>query len=302
MKARRMPNGRTVKPEPGRLRLLLDNQTTPHLLGPPIEDPFGQSTGLSPQNQGQYQTSDFDVRRLAGTEVTIFGAGSVGSYLSYFLGPALLIQNVVDFKKVETRHTRGGRTIYEHCLVGSKKVLALKQKIERDYPGAVVHPFPYNVGEIPDIELKAMSSQSSLFIVAIDDGAQMLRINDLAYPMVEMIQVAMHAGALSGHVAITVPNVSPCLRCILDVSGQQDIHRLDSEPASSWHIQRVAHEAATIAIEILYSKISGQPISRWDISKNLVFITNSRQESSPDGPGIRFEGIQKRPGCPICNT
>ena len=32
MKARRMPNGRTVKPEPGRLRLLLDNQTTPHLL------------------------------------------------------------------------------------------------------------------------------------------------------------------------------------------------------------------------------------------------------------------------------
>lgn len=152
------------------------------------------------------------------------------------------------------------------------------------------------------MELISMFRRSLLVVLAIDDPVQMLRVNDLAYPIIETLQVAMHAGAVSGHVAITVPQVSPCLRCILDVSGHQDIHRLDSEPGSSWNIQRVAHEAATITVEMLYSKITGEPISRWDIAKNLIFIANSRQESSPDGPGVRFEACGKRPQCPICNS
>ena len=79
------------------------------------------------------------------------------------------------------------------------------------------------------------------------------------------------------------------------------IHRLDSEPGSSWHIRNVAQQAAMIAIDIMYSKVTGEHISRWDTSKNLIYISNSRDDLNPDGPGMRFEGSRKRPDCRICN-
>ena len=146
-----------------------------------------------------------------------------------------------------------------------------------------------------------MFARSLVVILAIDDPQQMIRISDLAYPIVELIQVAMHTGGLSGHIAVCVPFVTPCLRCTLDVSGPRDIHRLDSEPANSLDIVTVAQQVARTAVDIMYSKVTGQHITRWDTSKNLIYIANTKQELSPDGPGIRFEGSQKRPGCPVCN-
>jgi len=210
--------------------------------------------------------------------------------------------NVIDFGKVQSRHTRGGRTIYDSTQVGLKKVDAVKQKIERDFPGAKVNPYHYNVKEIPDTELRTMFSRSLVVILAIDDPAQILRVSDLAYPITEIVQVAMHTRAESGHIAISVPFVTPCLRCTLGVRGPQDIHRLDSEPANSLDIVTVAQLAAKIAIDIMYSKVTGQHITRWDTSKNLIYIANTRQELSPEGPGFRFEKSQRRPGCSICNT
>lgn len=241
-----------------------------------------------------------DVSRLAGQEATVLGGGSVGGYVAYFLAAARLVLNIVDFKSVRPKHTRGGRTIYESSQVGPKKVYAAKEKIERDYPGTVVHPYPFNVLEIPDIELRRMLRMSSVLIIAIDDSEAILRVNDLGYWLVEMVQVAMHARAMSGHVAISVPYVTPCLRCSLDVTAPTDIRSLDAEPGSGWHIRHVAHQAATMAIDIMYSKVTGQPITTWDISKNVIYIANTRDEFSPDGPGMRFEGSQKRPGCPVC--
>ncbi len=252
--------------------------------------------------QDTYNTKSFDIRKLYGSIVTIYGAGAVGSYMSYFLGPAQMVQYVVDVKKVELKRTQSGRTIYDHSLIGLRKVEALKQKVERDHPGTIINTLPYDIAEIPDLELKRLFKLSLLIIFAFDDPEQIKRLSDLAYPIVEFIQIALHAGARSGHIAISIPFITPCLRCTLNIKDAQDIHRLDREPANSLDIITVAQQAARIAVDIMYSKVTGQSITRWDPTKNLIYISNTKQQLSPDGPGICFENSQKRPDCPICNS
>jgi hypothetical protein len=139
-------------------------------------------------------------------------------------------------------------------------------------------------------------------VLALDDPDQLLRISDLAYPITELVQPAMHAKGESGHIAICVPFATPCLRCILGVNDATDIRRLDSEPASGLDIAAVAHQAARITLDIAYSKVTCQPITRWDTTKNLVYLSNTKGELSPDGPGLHFEESRKRPGCPVCDN
>ena len=150
-------------------------------------------------------------------------------------------------------------------------------------------------------ELKSLFGRSAIVILAIDDSAQFLRTADLAYPLVEFIQVALHRGATSAHVVISVPFVTPCLRCTLNIDSANDIHRLDSESANSFDIVTASQLASKTAVDIMYSKATGKDIARWDTSKNLIYIANQKCQLSPDGPGICFEGSLKRPGCPTCN-
>ena len=297
----KLPNGHLAKRKSSRLVSWL------------AENEIILSTEIAPYSYtvaGQEQASDislstsaaaFNASMLYDQPVMFFGAGSVGSHMAYNLGLAQPAIRIVDFKKVEARHTHDGRTIYDPTLINLYKVDALKKKLERDCPGTTVISYPYNVAEIPDVELKVMFAESLLVILAIDDAAQILRIAELCYPIVELIQVAMHAGGLSGHIAITVPCVTPCLLCTLGVSSSQEIRRLDSEPANSCDIMTVAQQAARIAIDIMYSKVTGKDITRWDTSKNLIYITNTRDKMTPDGPGIVLEGSRKRRGCLICN-
>jgi hypothetical protein len=260
------------------------------------------TTAPPPERSQGYHTETFDIRRLTGREVTILGAGSVGGYVAFFLGPAHLVLNIVDLKKVESRHTEAGRTIYDRTQIGLWKVHAAKQKVERDHAGTTVNPYPFDVAEIPDRPLMDLFARSQVVIVAIDDPRQVLRVNDRAYAIVELIQVAMHREALTGHLALSRPCVTPCLRCTLHVDSPQQIHRLDSERGNSLDIVNVAQLAARIALDIVYSKVTGRPVSRWDTTKNLIFITNTKQDVSPDGPGLTFEGSRSRPGCPICGN
>jgi molybdopterin/thiamine biosynthesis adenylyltransferase len=296
----KMPHGGLIRKTTGKLKLFLAENTTTQIPEHVFDFAVRQSDYDPENNRTDYKLQLFGIHKIAGLDVTAFGAGSVGCYLCHFLGAAQLRLNVIDFKNVEAKHTQGGRTVYEATQIGLNKVDALKQKIERDHLGCSVNPLAFNVGEIPDNELKSLFARSALVIIAIDDPAQILRINDLAYPIVEFIQVALHRGAQSGHIAISIPFVTPCLRCTLGINGHEDIHRLDSEPANSFDIVTAAQLAAKIAVDILYSKATGQDITRWDTAKNLIYIANTRQTLSPEGPGIIMEGSSKRPDCPIC--
>jgi hypothetical protein len=298
----KMPDGRLIEPSPDGLAVFLaQHQLDAYAVPLPIDLP--RDADALPSRERDYNTESFDIRKLAGREVTILGAGSVAGYLSFFLGPARLVQNVIDFKKVERRHTEGGRTIYDPLLIGLKKVDAVKQKIEHDFPGTKVNPYPYNVGEIPDIELRTMFSRSLVVILAIDDPAQILRVSDLAYFVTEIVQVAMHRRAESGHIALSVPFVTPCLRCTLGIDSAKDVTQLDAEPASGLDIAVVAQQAARITLDIAYSKVTGRPITRWNTTKNLIWVSNTKDECSQDGPGgLTFESSRRRPGCSICDN
>jgi hypothetical protein len=296
-----MPDGRRVAARPDPLALFLTQQPLPRYAPTPVSARPGNSdTESSPRRD--YHTESFDIRKLAGGEVTLFGAGSVGSYVACALAPAGLRINVVDAGTVRARHTLGGRTAYNPAHVGLKKVNALKDKIERDFPGTIVIPLPYHTSEIPDSQIKVMLRRSLVAIVAIDDSEQMLRLSDLAYPITELVQPAMHAQGATGHIVITAPFVTPCLRCTLGIESANDIHRLDSEPAAGLDITTVALLASRVVLDIACSKVTGQPITRWDPANNLIFIANSKHEMSPDGPGLHFESSRKRPGCPVCNN
>jgi len=296
----KMPDGRRVAARPDPLALFLAQQPLPRYAVTAVSARPG-STDTQSSTRRDYHTESFDIRKLAGGEVTLFGAGSVGSYLACALAPAGLKINVVDAGIVRARHTLGGRTAYNPAHVGLKKVNALKDKIERDFPGTIVIPLPYHTTEIPDSQIKIKQRRSLVTIVAIDDSEQMLRLSDLTYPITELVQPAMHANGTSGHIVACFPFVTPCLRCTLGIESSDDIHRLDSEPASGLDIAAVAHQAARMTLDIAYSKVTGQPITRWDVAKNLIYISNTKDELRQDGPGLTFEESRRRPGCPVCD-
>jgi len=208
----------------------------------------------------------------------------------------------VDYDVVEYKHTRDGRTIYQASSIGTSKVYAAKYKIEGDYPDSIIHPVLGNVKDLINEGFFTSDQKDNIVINAIDDAKAMLKVNDRLYHDVEIIYVAMHAGAESGHIIITIPEASACLRCSLDVRSHRDIHTLHGEPGLAVNIRHVANQCAAIAFEILYFKATGRPIERWDIKKNVFYFANKREQLSPDGPAVILQEAEKRPGCRICSV
>lgn len=239
---------------------------------------------------------------VGGSEILIFGAGAVGSYMARTLAAFGVVINIVDFDIVDAKHTRNGRTIYEPAQVNKKKGFAAKYIIERDFPQTKVNPYIHNVMDIPDTELIRLARNAAVVINAIDDPTAMLRINDLLYAVTEVLYVAMHARAASGHIILTIPHMSACLRCSLDVNSSGDMRTLHGEAGSGLDIRTVANYGAVVATEIIRAKKTGLPIERWDITKNIFYLANKRDDLSPDGPGVHLEKAEKRPGCTICSV
>ncbi len=294
----RTPAGRSIRHGPDRFKAMLAQR-----LAQQIPLPLGMPANTEPvaYPSAPYSTERFNSGTIIGAEVTMLGAGSVASHCAQPLGSAQLRINCIDDKDVRPEHTQGGRTIYDPSQIGLRKVDALRAKVERNSPGATIIPYPYKTSAMSDADLLAIFVRSLVVIVAMDDPEEILRVARLAYPVTNLVQVALHARAASGHIALTIPFVTPCLACTLDISSARQIRRLDHEAANSWDIITVAQLAARTVIDLLYSKVTGQPITRWDITKNLIYIANTREELSPDGPGLSYECSQRRPGCLVCH-
>ena len=254
-----------------------------------------ESTGQGPS----YATKDFDIARLQGLEIIIFGAGSVGSYLAWSLATAQVRIHLLDSKKVEAKHTRSARTIYDRTQIGQFKVYAAKQKIENNFIGTKIVPAAYNVAELSDIDLIERFKKAAIVVLVIDDPTQIIRINRLCYPLTALVQCGIHRQGNSSHISFSIPNQTSCLECTLGITTQGDIHRLDSEPAAGIDISITSQIASRLAMDILYSQVTGNPISRLDVAKNLIYISNT-QQITPDGPGIKYESSPRRADCRIC--
>ncbi len=290
----KLPDGRFAKPQVSRVERYLRTRL-----------PAGANATLPREAPGQPPAAspvELDWERLSGREIILFGAGSVGSYLAHFLSVASVILHVVDFKCVEEKHLVAGRTTYTPRDLGLLKVEALKRRIEEDRPGTRVRPYPCNVAQFADSDLKALFRRCLIVVLAIDDPEQLVRVGDLAYPLVVLLQAAMHARGHSSHIMISIPHVTCCLRCTLGISSPREITRLDREPSASGDIVTLANTAANFALDLASSQISGQRIPRWDVSKNRIYISNRLDETvNPDSPGLKLDRVQSRPECPICN-
>jgi molybdopterin/thiamine biosynthesis adenylyltransferase len=296
------PSGGYIPHIPSKLRLFIQVRAKA-ILTLPAQNPPKPEPAAGPQAQPTYATDFFDGRLLAGQQVLVFGAGSVGGHVLMSIGYTNLTIYLIDSKKVEAKHTQAGRTIYDSTQIGQFKVNAAKEKLERNFIGTQIIPMPYDVAELPDPELLRLFALAAIVILVIDDPVQILRINQLAYSQVEIIQVGIHRQGHSGHIAVSVPGQTPCLACTLNITSHRDIRRLDSEPAAGIDIAVVSQLAARLALDILHSKVTGKPIIRWDIlSKNLIYIANTQQSNSPEGPGFQYQSGRKRHGCPICNN
>jgi len=294
----KLPDGRLAKAQPTRLERYLRQARQLNVGRASTSRLVSQ-----PQQLPEEDAADFDLQCLTGCEFILFGAGSVGSYLARFLAVVSMILHVVDFKKVEPKHLHEGRTIYTARDLGLLKVEALKRHIEEDLPGTQVRTYPCDVEQFANSDLVAMFRRCVMAILAIDDPEQMIRVADLAYPLVQLMQVAMHRRGHSSHIIISIPYVTPCLRCTLGISSPDDIRRLDREPSSSGDIVTLANTASNFALDLACSKVASQRITRWDISKNRIYLANRRDQSvSPDGAGSHYERGQRRPGCPVCNN
>ena len=298
-KYKKTPSGRFIQSVPDKLYLSLLTEASL-----PDSEPFTFNMEVNEGHDNpshNYATNDFDIRKLYGLEVTVLGGGSVGGYISWALGPAQLLMNLIDSKRVEYKHTSTGRTIYDPTQIDMFKVEAAKIKLEANFIGTRVNPLPYDVAEIPDPEIIQMLERSAIVILVIDDPAQILRINRLAYKLTEIIQVGITHQGKSGFITISIPYTTPCIACTLGITDQKDIHRLDSEPASGIDISIVSQQAARIALDLIYSKVTGNLPARWDVKKNFILITNTQQPENPDGPGITYEESQRRHDCPVCS-
>jgi molybdopterin/thiamine biosynthesis adenylyltransferase len=290
-----LPNGQVRLYRPDPLIAIMREDTAPQR---PIQQSALPAAAANTPASKEVISSEI----LGGSEILILGAGAVGGYAARALAPFGVVINLVDFDVIDAKHTRNGRTIYEPAQVHKKKVLAAKYLIEREFPQTTVNPYLYNVMDIPDTELIRLAKQAMAVINAIDDTAAMLRINDLCYPITEVLYPALHTRAASGHIILTIPHMSACLRCSLDINSSGDIRTLHGEIGLGLDIKTVANYSAVIAAEIIRSKKTGQPIERWDMTRTIFYIANKRDPLSPDGPGVHLEKAEKRPGCPICSA
>ena len=163
---KKSPSGKSIGFVPDKLylSLLADSDSLPESESESFDFNMEVNEGHDSQSHG-YATSNFDIRKLHGMEVTVLGGGSVGSHILWSLGPAQLLLNLIDSKKVELKHTITGRTIYDRTQVGMFKVEAAKRKLEANFIGTRINPLPYDVAEIPDMELVRMFERSAIVIL-----------------------------------------------------------------------------------------------------------------------------------------
>ena len=242
-----------------------------------------------------------DLAGLHGAEVVLFGAGAVASWVAFFLGFLELVIYAFDMDKVEPANTYAGRTLYGPVHIDQYKSNALKGIVESFYPGTRIHAYPYKLEEVPDIEIQRLAERCNLVYLLVDDPAALDRVNAIAYPRTMLLHAGLHRGARSGHVILSGAGL-PCLRCSLGLNQGERLQPLHAEPALGCDISSIAHLAATMGLDLLMAAITGRPITRWDVNKNMVYVTNYADQESPDGPGFLFEAATKDPSCPVCGT
>jgi len=233
--------------------------------------------------------------------IFLLGAGAVGSRNALLLAEHDMTLIVVDHDAVEEHNTIGDRTLYQLGDVGQLKVYALRDKLAILCPNAVVDAHPRNVHDFTDGELRLMAQQCAAALVAVDEGAALLRLNHLLYSQLMMLYQGVHRLGQSGQVIITRPG-SPCLKCCLDVQDANEIQTLHHEPGLGVHTGAVAQLAVQVLVQELAAR-GGSPLGQ-HLGENVsvLFTSHMASELTPSGPGIVCFAATGDPECEVCGN
>jgi molybdopterin/thiamine biosynthesis adenylyltransferase len=237
-------------------------------------------------------------RVRSGTQVTLIGCGSVGSYTGLNLAMMNCDVMAIDKDVVEVSNIEAGRTAYAVRTVGIPKVMALVETVKDRGGTAKVLPLPRAVESFSDEEIRALAQQSHVVVAAFDDPEQLRRLNELAYPFCSVVYPGFHAGARSGHVIWTKPGVA-CFLCSLGIASPRELETLHAEPALPLDIQRISEAAARVALWLVAPPRS-EGASLLDPDRNIIFLDNRPSGSAERALSARLLAADPDPSCPVC--
>jgi molybdopterin/thiamine biosynthesis adenylyltransferase len=234
-------------------------------------------------------------------KIVLYGAGSLGSWLAYFISHLVGEIQVIDKDTVDSSNIAGGRTIYSRKHLGMSKVQALKECLENGFPHLKVIATKEDINEISDIYLQDIFN-ADMIICAVDDIECILRINNIYYGKRPIIYGGFMRQAAEGFVSVITKN-TPCFRCCLKLQAErfQTLHR---EPGLGLDISLIAHYMSKLVISILDT--SDTDFSR-DVRKairegtNLLHISNRRGILSSEPFSVTWLRPERQ-RCSICNN
>jgi molybdopterin/thiamine biosynthesis adenylyltransferase len=201
------------------------------------------------------------VEAFSASSVLIVGLGSVGSYMAEQLvrtGVGRLA--LVDFDLVESHNL--SRTAYDLADVGESKATALARHLLRISPSVSVLARDEKLERLPKAQLRELFAEVDLVVAATDDPVTQSIINACAFfSEVPAVYVGLYRGAKGGEVALALPGLTPCFRCL--TGGNRALSsaerperdygtgRLAGEVALGCDIQHVASVALRVCLGTL---------------------------------------------------
>jgi len=258
--------------------------------------------------------------------ITVFGLGSVGSYIA-----EQLVRNGVNSLTLIDNDTVDApnlsRTCYSIRDVGLPKTDALARHLLNISPEAEIQTHSRLVQEFDADELSAIIEDSSLTVGATDDIDAQRLLNRFAYfHQRPAVYCALYQAASAGEIYLSVPGKSPCYLCATGfrkalVQGNPNLQRntdygtgrLEAEVALSANIHHVTSAAVSLILSILSpqnSKLHQLAEDALQSGKHYIImgmepdnrLFHSIFENTPGQHAYQsmWASVEKAENCPVC--
>jgi len=206
------------------------------------------------------------------------------------------------------------RAMFFYNQIGMYKVDAGAAHAKAINPAVQVETYPSRFEELEGAEAEELIASHDLIIVGTDSPACNGYVNAKAYKHKPVIYCGVYDGANAGDVLVTIPQKSPCYKCVighlaeLTPRGPMDYtkpgERIQSLPGLLIDIRNVAGKAARIGLELLLKDVKGVTLPRaWNIEHHLLFVGNAPGQEPFTEAFQCFPAIcEREEACSICGT
>ena len=226
--------------------------------------------------------------------VAIAGVGDIGSRVAITLVQSSLGRiSLADMDVVE--YDNIGQSAFRSIDVGHSKVAAVERLCREINPSVEVRTCEADLQSLSELDLGIWLSDASLLVLGIDDPVALLRLHDHCYGRIPMVAAGIHDRGESGHVVYTIPGKTSCFRCALGIRKAGDIVQIRGNDVSPDDVQRIAGEAASIALKLLDPRRA----MSLDPRRNVLFM-NNREIGGFRSTEAHWLDVERQPNCRVC--